>query len=187
MLRVQTVITGVSGGPYYSNFFFNGVGLAQAEVAADLVNDFWQLNSSLICTPAVLQPITEVVEVDEATGQITQSHVVAEGSYAFTGSGEAAPTASQLLVQWRTNAFINGRRIRGRTFLPYLVITIIDDGRVLASAAATVKGRADQLISDSGAAGLPLVVWSRTHGTFAAVETSTVWNELAVLRSRRDA
>jgi len=185
MLRVRTVMTGVAGSPYYSNLYFGGTTLGEAFAAVEAVDNFWIANQALICTPLVWDIEPDVAQIDPATGQIIAMHATAGDNGLFAGSGEAAPTSSQLLCRFFTGQYRNGRQVRGRMYMPYLVITIIDDGRVLASAAALVVGRLNDLLTEASAAG-GLVVYSRTHGEEFPVTAASVWNELAVQRSRRD-
>lgn len=100
-------------------------------------------------------------------------------------SGESVANATMVLLQWRTGIYKDGREMRGRTFIPGLNTLSLDDGELGATARGIFLAAAQGLV-DSG---VGLSVWSRpkdgTPGSSAPVTIAGVWNELAVLRSRR--
>lgn len=181
LTRIATVITGVSGAPYYSNhYFLNDLGAPQD--AADAVAAFWGEAASIMVTDARIEVLPNAQVVDEVTGKPTG--LVSTTGSIVTGSGGTAALspALQLLVQWRTGIYQNGREVRGRTFIPALA-SIIGTEVPNATALTTAQTAAD-LLNDLVTP--EMVVWSRTHGLSHAVESTGVWSQYAVLRSRRD-
>lgn len=185
MIRVRTVLTGVTGSPYYSNLYFGGDTSGEAQAAVTAVDNFLTNTANLLCTPMVWTVEGEVPQIDPATGDILQVFSVGDETGAATASEEAAPLASQLLCRFRTGVYIGGRELRGRMFLPYIGISAISDGVVFPTTATALNADLLTLLTDASAAG-NLHVWSRTHGQSAEVSSAACWGQLAVLRSRRD-
>lgn len=126
--------------------------------------------------------------IDDATGAITGSwSSAANPVVTCTGSGNYS-AASGGLVQLRANAIIEGRRLRGRSFLVPLIGGAYDAAGQLGGAAKSAIGAAlNGLVADSAD---HLVVWSRpttgragSHGIVTSAEISP---KVTVLRSRRD-
>jgi len=92
-------------------------------------------------------------------------------------------------VNWRTNDYRFGRRIRGRTFMVPLNSNAYEgDGTLSTAARGDLQTFADTMVSGTG--GAEFGVWSRPRngagGVFATVTSGTVPDMAAVLRSRRD-
>lgn len=123
--------------------------------------------------------------IDPSTGVATGFW---SDSTPFFGTGEVAetsvPDASQILLQWLTPDVKNGRRVRGRTFIPGLPVTSVLGGNVRIEAQAALSVAA-QALADLG----NFYVWSRPKsgagGTEHEVTLGNCWSEMAVLRSRR--
>lgn len=125
-------------------------------------------------------------ELDATTGGLTgawtdsTAHTGAGG-----GSGEPVADAVQCLFQWQTDHIVNGRFLRGRTFIPGLVSAAVVNGNVDSATQAAFQA-AGQALLDTGT---QLAVWHRptagSGGVAWAADTATVWSELAVLRRRR--
>lgn len=93
--------------------------------------------------------------------------------------------ASMLLLQWRTGDYVDGRELRGRSFVPGLSTTNLVGGEVRDTARATAANAADALAkSDQG-----FCIWRRpkdgSPGSTRPVQTGNAWREMAVLRGRR--
>ena len=93
---------------------------------------------------------------------------------------------TQGLVHWLTGDFVNGRQLRGKTFIPGLCE---DDNTTAGLMSSTCQGviatAADALLTASGTNG-PLMIYSPTNHVAEAVQANTVGTKWAVLRSRRD-
>jgi hypothetical protein len=96
---------------------------------------------------------------------------------------EKLPDATQIVIQWRTGVYHNGREIRGRTFIPGLADFTNDEGNVALATRTAIQSDLDTWLAAQ--AGL-FFIWSRKNGLTAVVSDSSVWNEFGVLRSRRD-
>lgn len=124
---------------------------------------------------------------DATTGQTTgvwSDPVVRTGVGTGT-SGTQVANATMVLFQWRTGVYQNGRELRGRTYVPGLLSNQVVGGELQPSAVAALGTAAQDFVTGSPG----FHIWSRpkngTSGSSANVATGTVWNELAVLRSRR--
>lgn len=180
--RVRVVWTGVAGAPYYSNFYFdNGVGSAQ-----DMHNDVSTMITGLgqVCTfpmTATVQP--EVPLIDSVTGEIQAVEQVVEDVIPMVQSEESLPSALQGLVRFKTDAFVGGRRLAGRFFVPRLGQGFNDNGSMAPAGVTAINSYVQPFVASSAS---QLVIWSRSTGATAPVVSANTWNQFAVLRSRRD-
>jgi len=124
--------------------------------------------------------------MDDTTGILTDEWTDATGQLG-TGAnvGEPVPDSSQILVRWNTAHIVNGRFLRGRTYLPGASIGAVDDGNLLAANVLAISDAAADLIATATGLG----VWHRPvnklGGEFRIATTAACWAEFAVLRQRR--
>lgn len=181
MLRIQTVFTGIVGSPYLSTMFFESTGLAEMVDAQSAVRGFWEDLAGLMQSATTIQVQSDVDVIDPVTG-----HITATGSAPVAvlqaGGNAPLPQATQGLVRWRSGVFVNGKEIRGRTFLP----SMANDAQLGGKPSSALKVTADAAAAALLAAPVNLVVWSRKNGMSAPVTSGSTWSEFAVLRSRRD-
>lgn len=179
--RVQTVLTGVAGSPYYQSLYFPFT--VEPEDAVAAANDLWEIFASYVSDNVAWLVDGVVVNLNDATGEIIGSVSVDGITGAGTSVQEELPSSTQVLVQWRTGVYVGGREIRGRTFVPAITEPNNEDGHF------NETGRSE--LSDAialwlgGLAEAPLI-WSRAHGQSAPIAAAQVWSQFAVLRSRRD-
>lgn len=185
MRRVRTVTTGVGGTPWYSNLYFeNGPGTIQSHI--DAVRDFWTA-----LAPLIKNNVSMVVEGDVAIVESTTNDIVGVSSatsrtIAGSNTGAALPPANQIVVNWLTGTFSGGRQIRGKTFVFNIAASQADSaGGVSVTARGSVITAAQALVTASVTPG-KLLVFSRSLGTVAIVQTPAVGIKFGVLRSRRD-
>ena len=126
-------------------------------------------------------------EMDDVTGALTADWgdaTVQSGGGA--NAGDVVPDASQILVRWNTSTIINSRFVRGRTFIPGASTAAVDEGNLLAANVLAITVGAQALIASANAFG----VWHRPvdglGGDFSVATTTSVWDEFAVLRQRRN-
>lgn len=126
--------------------------------------------------------------VSMATGQTIGlwTDPTARGGSGNHSGGSPVANATQALIQWRTGVYQNGREARGRTFVPGLSATSLQQGELTASAQNALQSAVDVFV----AAAPDFSIFSRPKGlatgSMNPVTTGTVWREFAVLRSRRD-
>lgn len=195
LARVRVALTGFPGGPGVATFY----GLDGGVLAADL-QAFMVTAGSLFMSDVTIQvpPGGDVIE--DTTGVITGSwtggvfaaqHGVGVGSY-------AAP--SGILIEWLTSTILDGKRVRGRTFLvPVASTNYGADGQVLPADVAGLTVNGNTLVNGSPG---NFVIWHRPRlaraatlrlkaltahpGGHAVVTGVRVDPKVTVLRSRRD-
>lgn len=181
MLRVRNTFTGITGTPYVSTHHFAGDGATNVAAATAAVADFWDDLKGLIATDVQWAIDDEVLELTTA-GVVTSSYTIAGQTGAGTSTSAMLPLASQLLVQWRTGTYQGGREMRGRTFIPGVVVGNNIDGKV----GATTRGVVDAAcIAYVGTAATP-AIWSKKNLTVTEISAGFCWEQFAMLTSRRD-
>lgn len=189
--RITAQWGGFRGAPGYSNFFFDGALSTEGgvEAAGVAVREFFQgVRDKLPDGSTVtIQPTADII--DEASGQITSVVDFAAPSVVLGNGGGPYSAASGAVVNWNTQDYVNGRRVRGRTFLVPLAGSAYDAQGDLAGLTLTpLRAAADALVTATLDA--PLCVWHRpvggSGGSAHVVSSATVPDLGAVLRSRRD-
>lgn len=131
-----------------------------------------------------------VDELNPATGALTASWSVTGFSKVGSSAGTELPPATALCVTWLTNSYINGRRLRGRTFLSPLGAGQLESNGTPNSFAATILDSFGSSWSDNSGDGPNTVVWHRpTPGNPGSAQPIVGYRRVdkyAVLRSRRD-
>jgi len=191
-LRVKTTFAGLTGAPYLNLMHFTGTGGTAASAAAVAVSNFWGEIDARMHTSLTWTRDGSVEEFNEETGAITALHATDAVSGAGALGGEPLPFAVQGLVRWRTGVFVDGREVRGRTFVPGLTESDSTSGVLGAGAAAAMTSAAGTL-EDA------LAIWQRPKvdrtvdppvveriGTIVPVASHSIAVQFAVLRSRRD-
>lgn len=184
MFRVRTVISGGTGGPYLSTFYFDETdGGATPATAVAATVDFWNNIKSVVWSGLVMRTEPEVGILNDGTGVITGIVSTSGGSATGSDGGVPAPWATQGLIRWHCSDFPAGREVRGRTFIPGVTENNNQDGVPTSGYLSTCQTAANTLLAETDAA---LMIFSRkNHDTFAVLSGSP-WAEWASLRSRRD-
>jgi len=181
LLRVRTQIEQQSGGPGLATMWFTGSDQTAADDAAAAVRTFWDTIKAKISSGTAMQVLPEVTEVDLATGDAIGVFFVEAAIVAGTASGDVLPYTTQGLVSWRTGTFVEGRELRGRTFIPTPVEADNVGGFPLTSYSTAIAIAANSLAGSTA-----LEVYSRTHHAQADVISASCWNNWAELRTRRN-
>lgn len=182
--RIRCLWTGVAGTPWYTNLYFEG-GAATADAARDAVVGF--LTDML---PVVSSDVTAILDIQATIIETTTGQPVGVATVdPYTAPGgnvnDMLPRTTQCLIRWDTGVFLNGRQVRGRTFIPGMCENFNDDGGIPNAAfIAGVAETATALLEEPG--NPQLVVWSRSTSTAQLVTGAAVWTQWAVLKSRRD-
>jgi len=188
---VRSVFSGtvVTGGGVSTLAFEDPASDTAASDILGHVRTFWDAIKDNLDEDVSVTVQSNPARYAAATGEL-QALFSAGGGTAVTGTatGNAAPRASQALVRWRTSDIVNGRFLRGRTFIPGIGTALITDtGQLSTTAITDITNAASALISASGST---LEVWHRpvngAGGSVGLVTSVSVWAEFAVLRSRRD-
>lgn len=126
-------------------------------------------------------------ELDDTNGVLTGGWAGTPSTVSATGSATSWAAGVGAYVNWNTTAVVNGRRVRGRTFLCPLVASAYDNsGTILAAALSTFQTAATALT-----AGGKTVIWHRPGsvsggpGSSAAINAAVVPDQVTSLRTRR--
>lgn len=186
MLRIRASITGLSGGNALTTGYFTFDNLVTE--ARDQFVAFWTSVATRMRSSCVVTLDTAGAVLDPADGDQIAEVSLAAFSVAGGQNDDLLPSATQGLVNWRTNDFVDGRRVRGRTFIPGLTEGASGLSGTLTGTSLTTIQTAATAYAD--AAGNPAVVWHRPSaegpGSIHNIVTATVGSKFAVLRSRRD-
>lgn len=178
--RVTTVMTGTAGGPWVNQLWIADEVTPDANDAADAVRLFWAACAAVIGSGVTLQ-IEPEVPLFSAPDTPVSVATTTSAPVSSAGGASVLPPATQGLIRLRTATFNGTRRVLGKIFVPYMTEeSCVAGGLMWASAAGVLASAADDL-REAG-----LVVASRSLNTFVPVTGADVWNQFAVLRSRRD-
>jgi hypothetical protein len=189
--QIRTTIGGqaVVGGGVSTFHITDLADQSLVQTAVQHVIDFWTEIAVGLTNDVTFQVQAGTSRYAAATGELQQIYSTT-GSGVITGGVNTAtiPRAAQGLIRWATDDIVAGRQIRGRTFLPGIPATQVTDTGLLSSAAITqYGGEANELLTALAAV---LVIWHRpvagAGGSEHAVTSASVWDNLAVLTSRRD-
>lgn len=189
--RITAQWSGFRGAPGYSNFFFDGplASDGSVEATALAVRDFFDAISGTLpgTCEITVQPTADIV--DEASGQITSVLDFAAPPVVLGSGSNSYSAATGAVVNWNTQDYVNGRRVRGRTFLVPLTGAAYDSqGDIAGPTLGSLRSAAEALVTATLTA--PLCIWRRpvggSGGSAHVVSSATVPDLGAVLRSRRD-
>lgn len=189
--RVTVTWSGFPGAPGYTNFFFTGDGSGGAAAASrSRVVGFFNEANVLLPIDVSFVIEGEVAVIDELTGSVTDYiAVVSDPAPGNGGMSGGYSAASGAVVTWNTAGVVNGRRVRGRTFIvPLGGGAYQSDGSLSSTTISTLQDAATELVGNGFDSGFG--IWSRPKasapGTFWEVNGFRVPDMSAVLRSRRD-
>lgn len=189
--RVRTVFTGVTGTPWLSTQFFETVdppSLAEATAAQLKVRNFVNGYISAVSSTVSIAVQSTVDLLSETSGDLVDSFECGPFAGVGTLAGDPLPWAVQGSMRINTGVVRNGRRVRGKVFLPGATENVNTAGAPTATYIADVNSAGATLLAAPASPGL--CVWRRpVNGaggeavTANGVDTLGYW---AVLRSRRD-
>ncbi|MCZ6914750.1 MAG: hypothetical protein O7C59_10075, partial [Rickettsia endosymbiont of Ixodes persulcatus] len=156
----------------------------EATAAANAVRAYWEAMKGFLAAPNTITVQPDVPSVDVATGSIIENFVTTTVAVSATVATEPLPFANQALVQLRTGDYVGGRELRGRWFIPGQLESGSTNGRLTAAWRSALLSQTATFLTAASAGG-GIVVWSPTHGVASNVNAHGVWDEFAVLRSRR--
>jgi hypothetical protein len=182
--KQTTLWTGFPGAPGYTVLYWNDV------TGPNLValQAFWAGIMDRLPTNTTIQVQNSGDRIDENTGAVVGSWAGPSQVSLVGTMGGAYSAPSGAHINWRTSAIINGRRLKGRTFLVPLGGAAYDSDGTLA--AATLTDLRANLATFVTAAAADLRVWHRpvggAGGSAGVVTAADIPDKTAVLRSRRD-
>lgn len=198
LLRIRGIISGWSGGPGLSTFYFDpGVVAIDGALITGVTGrvrayfDAWKAympNANSV----TVDPVCDIL--DPLTGALTGQVSAGSAPAVVVGTGGALPGPAFVCAVGRltTNSFINGRRLRGRTYAGPLSAAFTDSLAPEGGLTAAVQNGLIAVNTSGGGPGL--VVWHRpvkvgnappTGGAVAGVINTSVSTQFGVLKSRR--
>lgn len=193
LYRATWTWSGFSGGPGYTNFHFldpDPISQAGIDQTAARARTFWNAVKAFLPSTVTITEPTTFEEIDTGTGELLSENTWPGGAPlvgVLVGNYSAAVGAC---ISWNTIGIVNGRKLRGRTFLVPLGSAAFDTAGTLKDADRTTMLNAANAFADAST-GIDLAVWHRpqpngSDGVAAGVTTANITDKTAVLRSRRD-
>jgi hypothetical protein len=197
---VRTEWSGTSGGPGLTQLVLQGAGgvmwtPGKEQVAVNAVRSFWVALAPLLPNELTLTVSPVVDAYDTNTGKLIGSYSAPTAPSPVPGTSASNYAAGAgFKVNWNTGAVINGRRVRGSTFIVPAGSNVYDGtGRILAATMTTVNTAASNLLGSLSGNETNLTVWSRpdikleeTDGVATIVTGGSCSAKTAILRGRRD-
>lgn len=184
--RINVAWQNWPGAPGVTTFYADDTVALQPVV--DAIRSMFNALAALLPTGLTIQVPSTGDRIDEANGNIIGSWTVATPPAVVTATGAGAYAGNAgAVMHWLTAGVVNGRRVRGRSFIVPLVGSQYDaSGSIAATPLSTLQTAAAGLIT---AAGANLRVWHRntafTSGSAHAMTGSRVPDLAVSLRSRR--
>jgi len=180
--------SGISGAPGYTVLHVGGVvDPSAAQSVANLVRAWFDSMKTFIPNDATIVFPGEMTTHDDdgtLTGAVTVATPPANVAGSDTGTF-SSPTG--LRIQWETGSIVNGRRLRGRTFIvPLAGLGFENNGTIQPTVVTNYTTYATTLLNALTTLGFPLVVWSQVGAVTFPVTAASVPDQATVLRSRRD-
>lgn len=185
--------SGFVGAPGYTNLHFlnpEEPTLAIRDTTVSRVRTFFEAIKGELPNVVTLTYPTEFEELDTATGELLQTlDITPVAVTAGSAAGDySAPSGA--CINWSTSQVVNGRRLRGRTFIVPMIATAYDlDGSLDNTRRTAMQTAANTLCSFQD--NLVLAVWHRptgggSDGVAAQVSSASITDKAAILTSRRD-
>lgn len=126
--------------------------------------------------------------INDTNGELTGVWSAAGGATVSASGAGSCPAGVGACIGWSTGGIVNGRKLRGRTFLVPLTYGVYDgDGTIEPGALGTLRTFANSIMASG-----PLAIWHRptsagaTDGNSYGVVANAVRDKVAILTSRRD-
>lgn len=194
IMRVRATLTGTQGLPGLSTLYAFGTSATPSSAdCSDMVarvRAFWEAIKALMPAGVFVLVSGDVDVLDETNGALVTGFAVASPATVVATGSEALPLATSMLLTHQTGTIIDGRRLKGRTFISPVSDSTNIDGLTTSASRATIAAAANAMITGSTSS-FP-VVWHRPKlpgpfgGTIAPTTSFSVGSNYATLRSRRD-
>ena len=188
--RTRAAITGVNGLPGLSTFYWRSGTPSNSEATTVLsaVRSYFESAKGLLASGVIVTYDQSVDLLNDVSGELQAQYTsTAQSATVSTGSSEAPP-ANQLGLTLQTGVVVNGRVLRGRTFLGPVTADVFTAGGIPSGAAKTTLATAGALLT--AVTTTFLVVWHRPTNGSGGISLQctdvTPATKAWVLRSRRD-
>lgn len=191
--RATWVWSGFSGAPGYTTLNFldpDPISQSGLDQTGARSHTFWAAIAPYLPTGVSVTMPNTLEEVLSSNGELVAEHVFPGGTTVNGSAGNTYSSAVGACVTWRSPFVVNGRKLRGRTFLVPLGSQVFSaDGTLSDSIRLNIQNAGNALANAT--TGIDLAVWHRptaglSNGNAAGVSHCTVNDKGAVLRSRRD-
>jgi len=195
ILRTSAVIggTGLPGGGLSTLYWAPGTVGGSTADATDCLARFRGVFTSFIARIPLSINYTfdqTVLAIEATTGVLVQAFTAAPAlTVVGTLAGDVLPRQTQGLLRWGTATVINGRRVRGRLFMPAPAEDQNDTGGTPIAAYQTALTTAGATVFVAGATSSEACVWHRPNASgpgaspdITSAAASPTWS---LLRSRR--
>lgn len=197
LYRAQWRWTGFTGSPGYTTLHFldpDPISQAGIDQTAARARTFWTAIKAHLPSSVVVNEPTILEEIESTTGALVAEHTMPAGTPHTGVLAGNFSSAVGACISWNGFGILNGRRMRGRTFLVPLGANAFDPDGTLDDAVRTSIVSAGNALADAGELGdgIDLAVYHRpsavgaADGVASGVVNCSVNDRGAVLRSRRD-
>lgn len=180
--RYRVAWSGLTGLPGVSTFYCGSAITLGSELSAFFTSIKNQFPAPLTWTVPNSGDL-----IDDATGDLTGAWSGSGGTAVASSSSGAYMAGTGAYVQWNTGSIVNGRRLKGRTFLCPIKSDNADSAGVISSASHAVL---DPALATLVAAG-KVMVWHRpttpggTDGVAIVAGSASVAPNVTSLTTRR--
>lgn len=198
------VWTGLTGLPGYTNFYIKPEGgssdqTAALDAALAAQREFWRAVAPGLPSAVTISAPALSNLIQDTDGLLTGTVSPTSPVLAVTGGGGAAgPLPSGSCTSWKTGLVVGRRHLQGRTFVVPLAATAYQADGTLTDSFIALQRNGSQAYRTT--AGFTPVIWARPHkadpthvppkpavvGTNSAITGSSVTDQAAVLRTRRN-
>jgi hypothetical protein len=184
--RVNVAWQNWPGAPGSTVFYGNSTSWVQGDV--DAIRTFFDAIKQYLPSGLTITVPSSGDNIDDGTGDIVGTWSVATPPIVVSGTGAGAYAGNAgAVVHWLTDDVVNGRRVRGRSFLVPLTSAAYDTGGSLIAGALTILSNAAAALVT--ATSLRMQVWHRPQppaaGSSHPINGSRVPDLAVSLRSRR--
>lgn len=181
--QVQTVFSGRQGAPWLNTMHFLESVVSTASAAVSAVGTFWGIIDSDMNSSITWTTVADVLELDILTGQPLSLVNTTPATGSGGSSNEMLPPAVQGCLRTKTGVFIAGRQVQGKVFIPGINEARSNNGVPDSAEISTVNTAAAGLISGTSNG---WCVFSRKHHQADGIGSASMWDQWAILKSRRD-
>lgn len=165
-------------------YWWDGVGVSTQRTR---LNTFLTAINGFLTGDTLWTIATQGKVLNEQTGQMTGTWAEATPySGAGSGTGEPVPDVAQILFRWGTNTVLNGRFVKGRSFIPGLAAENLLGGNIAGAAVGPMTTAASNLAGASAGFGVYHRPQNGTLGALVTINTADCASEMAVQRRRRN-
>jgi hypothetical protein len=191
---IGRILTRWAGGPSAPGLTVMNVDASalNAQNAVNAVRAFWSSFATAIPAAYTLTVDPTVELHDQATSNLTGTSTAATPPVSVAGTGASSWAAGVGgRMDWLTGSVVDGRRVRGRTFVIPLISThYATDGTMQDASVTTFSGYGATLLSALTTASSPMVIWTQHKpgsgfSAATAVTSCRFADQVSVLRGRR--